>query len=1278
MSKIDSLTGEANYQHWSFRVRQLLAKKLLSSHISDPPLDEGDGKYPEWLKLDQQAFAIVSETISDELLGLIMDLTSTKILWDTLAEKFNRKSTYSELSLRRKLYSQNLNTRPVTNYLSDITQIRNQLSTFPKNEEMETISIILNGLSQEYSNFCAIVDNLPERHLTVAEISSRLLNEESRLSNSLQTMEALASQKTSILKCSNCNSPNHSTIDCRRFCGKCQNKSHWTKHCRRRGANTAQSSGWILDSGATDHMCSDKGAFSNYSTCTNRITLGDNSSIECIGKGDVHVSSLNLTLRNVLHVPRIAKNLISVSALTSMGYQVFFEGRSCTISKDFSSTNLKSNNHLYEAHNASSDLDLIHLRLGHLATDGVREILSSDFYKDSFAKISSPDCTTCATTNSKRKPFGCRNYVQSKSVLETIHSDLWGPISTPSLSGSTYYVSFTDDHSRFSSVFFLSHKSQVSQAFLRFKNRCENLHGTKIKTLKCDNGGEFLSLSLKKICDEAGIRIDYSPPYTPQLNGVAESINRVLLTKTRALLGHANLDSKFWADAVNTANYLRNISPTRKLDKITPYERWYGSKPKVSHLRIWGCRAFVHNEGNHRKSKIQPRATPMIFVGYGDDHYGYRVFDPRSNKIFVRHHVSFDETVFPALEKKEIPSFFVEDDDLPIPLPQNDHLPPSDADAHTDIEELSSPRGIDPTEVELITEDVESEDEHSLEEVLVNDVREQGNDSETEEENRNFETGEVGQISEYQTFQQISTGSVPNKRTRKLPARFANIAKLDPPKSYNQAINSPEASLWKEAMEKEYSSLIENHTWDSVAYPKDRKPIHSMWVYSYKYDSSGQISNYKARLVAIGKVQQYGLDYQETFAPVVRWDTVRVILALSLQQSWKVNQLDVTTAFLYGEIDHEIFMMHPEGFKIPNEVCKLKKSIYGLKQSSRIWNAKLTDSIISQGLKQSQLDPCLFYSEEKNLFVLVYVDDILVTGDSIRCENMKNHLASIFKIKDLGEISNFLGVLVNKTRDGYSIDQSVYIEKTLAKFGMSECYTSKIPMQPNQTDTDRKPLDKSIPYREAIGNLNYLATISRPDIAFVVNFLSRQANSPTEFHWSIVIQLFRYLRGTLDKKLLVQKQSEHLITAYVDSDWAGDESRKSCSGFLMYFGSTLISWYSRLQPIVATCTMEAEYIALSLVMKDITWLRNLLQEINFPATSKATVFEDNQACIKYANDPGRFHQRSKHIDVRFHFVREKIQEGLVDLVYCPTSKMRADFLTKALPAPRFLELTGSI
>ena len=923
---------------------------------------------------------------------------------------------------------------------------------------------------------------------------------------------------------------------------------------------------------------------------------------------------------------------------------------------------------------ATIDRDILHSRFGHLSDGQLRLLLSKELFSGKIPPLQKQSCLPCATANGKRKPFKSRHGTRAKNVLDIIHTDLWGPLSVP-CQGIQYFASFIDDASRYSYVTFLQSKSDLLDAFKSYKALVENYCERKIKMVVCDNGGEYTSHALKSLCDDAGISIRYTPPYTPELNGVSECFNRVLLVKARALMAQSNLGPEFWPYAIRTANYQRNISPTEKL-QCTPYQMWHGRKPNISHLRQWGCCAYVLSEGTHRGSKVDPRSPAMIFVGYHNDDQGYLLYDPETCKTMVRRNVTFDETIFPTVRndsETSTQSTFLMDMDsfLQTPDDQRQSQQPDDGDT--------------------TTESCSEDDDSQSEEVSTESLVDQGNQLQSGDDPD--PPGSSQRMSLGRQIVNIGKGIHPTqRRTEKIRSKYATkpveydtnsvSAVLLEPRSYKQAIKSDESPHWLKAMELELASHAENNTWTLAPLPPGRKCVASKWVFTHKYDAQGNVTKHKARLVAVGTTQKHGVDYTDTFSPVVRWETIRLLLSIALERQWVVDQLDVTTAFLYGTIDHEIYMKQPPGFvdhDHPNYVCKLNRSIYGLKQSPRIWNVRLSECVKQFGLIQSQLDPCIFYSQTDDLLFVEFVDDILVTGTPERRHALKNALAKEFKIKDEGPVSHFLNVNIARNGDHLTLSQRSYITKILERFNMSECHTSPLPANSSDLDVNAKPLPPEKPYRQLIGALVYLAHTTRPDIAFVTGLLARQVQSPSLHHWKVATRVLRYLKGTLDLGITMHRSQTTTINAFVDSDYGGDKpTRRSTTGYAVFCGDNLISWHSKLQPIVADSTMEAEYIALWSTIKEVRYIRNLLTEIGHAPTQPALVFEDNQACLKLAEGTGTFHPRSKHIDIRYHASREAVNSGIIKLNYIQSKQNIADLFTKILPLPTFTVLSEAM
>lgn len=428
-----------------------------------------------------------------------------------------------------------------------------------------------------------------------------------------------------------------------------------------------------------------------------------------------------------------------------------------------------------------------------------------------------------------------------------------------------------------------------------------------------------------------------------------------------------------------------------------------------------------------------------------------------------------------------------------------------------------------------------------------------------------------------------------------------------------------------------------------------------------------------------GCSQRYGIDYEEVYAPVVRYSTIRYLMALAVEHDLEIEQMDAVTAFLQGKLkDEEIYMDQPEGFiKDPSKVCKLKKALYGLKQSSRIWNLQLDEALREFGLQRSEIDPCLYFKKEggRMMFVTIYVDDFLLfTNDQALKKKLKAFLNSRFKMKDLGEAKLCLGLRITRDRKNGKLwlDQKQYLKDVLERFSMANCNSVSTPADPSaKLDKTMCPSDpeevremQTVPYKEAVGSLMYAAYATRPDIAFAVNTVSKFSNNPGRRHWEAVKRIIRYLKGTMDHRLQFSKQSNPDLTGYSDADWGGDaEERKSTTGYVFTKMGGAISWNSKRQDVVALSTCEAEYIALSRTAQEALWWQQLLKQLDDQQV--VPIMCDNQSAICVAKNQG-FNPKTKHIAIRYHFVRDTLNRGEVTLDYVPTKQQPADGLTKPL------------
>jgi len=484
-------------------------------------------------------------------------------------------------------------------------------------------------------------------------------------------------------------------------------------------------------------------------------------------------------------------------------------------------------------------------------------------------------------------------------------------------------------------------------------------------------------------------------------------------------------------------------------------------------------------------------------------------------------------------------------------------------------------------------------------------------------------------------------------------------------------------------MKKEYDTLRENKTWILVPRPNDKKILTNRWVFKTKTNKNGEIEKYKARLVARGHTQELGIDYEEVFAPVARYEAIRTLFAASVNEEMHVHQMDVISAYVQGELNEDIYMEQPEMFiehGHEEKVCKLLKPLYGLKQSGREWYKKLDSYITEIGGKRTAADPCVYVFGKNNerVIVIVYVDDLILASKELsRLEYIKSKMKSMFKMTDLGQVNNILGI--NVRREGETgkmhLSQEKYIEELLEKFDMKHAKTASTPIDPNlkitkemcPTTEDERQEMKNRLYRELIGGLIYLANATRPDIAFAASILSRFCTNPGRDHWITAKRVLRYLKATSHYGITYTKDGRRL-RAYTDSDWAGDiDDRRSCSGNVLMLSTGPISWKSRKQTSVALSTMEAEYAALSEVSREVIYIKRLLVHMGFEkyVTSPIDIFCDNQSAIQLTKN-AVFHKRSKHIDINFHFTRELVERKEIVIHYLQTDLMLGDILTKSL------------
>ncbi|KAM2733441.1 hypothetical protein EV2_036866 [Malus domestica] len=977
--------------------------------------------------------------------------------------------------------------------------------------------------------------------------------------------------------------------------------------------------------------------------------------------------------------------------------------------------------------NKVSDIWMWHRRLGHASFGYLHKLFPSLFVK---TDVSQFKCDVCEMAKSHRTSFP-PSLNKSTVPFMIVHSDVWGPSKVATLGGAHWFVTFIDDCTRMTWVILLKSKSEVSSAFQRFHKMIVVQYNRNIQVLRSDNGGEYINMELRSFLELHGIVHQTTCPYTPQQNGVAERKNRHLLEMVRASLLAAHLPLHYWGEALTSATYLINRLPSRTLDFHTPFQALTSqtSSPPTPNLppRVIGCVAFVHLHPPQRKTKLEPRALRCVFLGYATTQKGYRCYHPSSKNMFITQDVSFHENeMFFGSSPSSLQGEYCNDEVLTRDdrdVLSLEYTASGEGQQPTTPEEGQQPvfSGFSPTEQPTEEQPTRQEEEQptGLTGIELEDEMQPSNCSETEQQ--------LQHVSRDTTSHNQSSSTPDAPSLRRLPERInRGIPKptyeADPECKHKYSMSEPNSdsrvryplnhyvstchlsesnksfvyqlstvsipnsvqealadSRWKDAMNEELRSLKKNATWDIIDLPAGKKTVGCKWVYTVKYKADGTVDRFKARLVAKGYTQKYGIDYTDTFAPVAKINTVRVLLSLAANLDWPLQQFDVKNAFLHGDLTEEIYMDLPPGCsdsdRRKQKVCRLKKSLYGLKQSPRAWFGRFTKSMRAFGYIQSNWDHTLFLKHQngKVTALIVYVDDMVVTGDDpVEQAALKSYLSTEFEMKDLGPLKYFLGIEVSRCKSGIFLSQRKYVLDLLEETGMTACKPVSTPLAEGMKlgiDQNQVPVDKGR-YQRLIGRLMYLAH-TRPDLAHALSVISQYMHNPGEQHMSAVMRILSYLKGSPGKGILFRKNEHFRIECYTDADWAGStDDRRSTSGYFTFVGGNLVTWRSKKQNVVSRSSAEAEFRGMALGICELLWLKFLLQDVGVKQDLPMMLFCDNKAARDIAHNPVQ-HDRTKHVEVDRFFIKEKLDSKVIEVPPIGTDDQVADILTKAVSSNKF-------
>lgn len=1145
---------------------------------------------------------------------------------------------------------------------------------------------------------------------------------------------------------------------------------------------------WIADTAATSHMTGNRRLFrSLHRIHTSRKVRTGSGRLDICGIGtirlvDAHYAKVNL--ENVLYVPSLPVNLVSVRSLCEKGLfglitstQISFyrdralmmkavlEGKLYVIKwfakgveeyalssyevrdllqLDKERLDVEKSKLELEQLQMKKDIELHnlwHRRIGHHKTSKLRTLHEvTDLSKPVPCQLKPPDCEVCDTA--KLVKFSSKRPTEPKDLpLELVSFDICGPLPV-SINGNKYFIEGRDNCTRKTWVIPIPDRKDAPEALDEWKMEAELESECKLKAVRIDNATELLK-ETKHWRKKHAVHTQTTVPHTSHQNGIPERAIRDTEEGMRALITDAQLPMEFWDEAATAHNYIRNrLAAPRSIftdgQKVkSPEELWTGKQPKASHLRAWGCKTIsyvspksVPKENDKHETKLIPRGREGVFMGYvKGTAKQFKIYAPDLGRITVASTVKFYEnapggTLNLKLRKS-----------TPAKLPDRRPVgrPRKETAAEGSIRLQVSQDSSEPPESNKAQEGKSkrtSSDRPDTSDLLEQPNSEPPSNDEPQKEPQTADVTEsapdlasvgvdISKLPKVEVV--IPTGGNKRKRsdsaergmtymTRSATKRskqdvkefmelalyvamMASTHRIDNPiplpQSYEEAINDPvHGPSWREAVRCEIRMLILNGTFRETNRPDQANVITGKWVFLVKYALNGGVERYKARLVARGFSQQPGIDYKETFAPTMRIDSLRMLCAIIALEDLEAHQIDVNSAFTEAKLREQIYMKPPEGLNIEKGmVLELQQSLYGLKQAAREWYLLCSAELEKMGFKPLPSEPCVFRNCDTGVLVGIYVDDLVIAAKKLKdIKEFKRDFAGRFSIKDLGEIKKILGIRITRDRKRRTIylDQTAYLMQMLRQYNMDHGATSpatRLPMAKAadlMQAQDNDELTAKGEYQKRIGSVMFPMVYTRPDIAFAAGKLAQFMDKPTAKHAQALKSLMRYLRSTTDLRICYGPygKSADRVVGFSDADYAGDRSdRKSTSGQLFLLGGGPISWRSRKQHAVSTSTTEAEYIALCSAAKQAKWISQFLMDIGYdkyisPNRRTVRIYGDNKASITLVGQP-QINERSKHIDIAYHFVRDLRKKGFISTEYIPSKDMIADGLTKPLPNPLF-------
>jgi transposase InsO family protein len=967
------------------------------------------------------------------------------------------------------------------------------------------------------------------------------------------------------------------------------------------------------------------------------------------------------------------------------------------------------------------------------------------------------DCIACIKGRATRTAFGHRGLDRGTTAGECIHLDTYQvKVERDGRAVVEHGLVMKDMYSGYVWHSRLLSKDEVADRVIRHVVQAETQFGCMVKRIYTDGGTEFINHKLKEFCAKHGKQLHWTPARSQQLNGASERTVRTFKDYERMMTQHAGAPVKLWGHAGSHAAFVWNRAHIASDTRTTPYEALRGKKPSLKHLSVWGCDAFCHVPKEQRTA-LAAKAEPCIYLGHNEAQNAANVLLLSTKMVICTRDVTYrsgsfefmraiqrgDSAIRDALEASNADIRAELDDGTAIDgrpkeapaqggleaaAPDSSDAADAAAEKEWTVESIVAQRQChgrteykvrwagydsdeDSWESEADVNELEALDiwkaKRAAPQQLRRSTRYGGHASDDPKRAQRYDEGgsddEEPQV--HMAMCALRSLQLPDEQPDSamlMSAVASGIAALEQqtPRTFREAMASPDRAKWQAALNKEMRSCVEQKVWTLVrrdSLPKGTNVLPCKEVFKLKLNEYGVVVEHKARFTPKGFRQKKGVDFFETYARTGQYKTLRVALSLVAKWDHELAQFDVPTAFLNAAVDEDIYMQLPEGYEQPGMVCKLQKSLYGLKQAPRNWD-RLVHTFITADMafRATVSDPSLYYKRSRSgrvMMIYRFVDDMqgsFHSDDRAEFQESVALLQKRFNIKKMDTATWMLGMRITRDRKARTItlDQELYISKALERYGLQQCRPVSTPEAVGALRDSNPALDQPTDtqrYMEMTGTLMYAAISTRPDIAHAVHYLASNMQLPTRRHMQAAERVLRYLSGTKEVGLVFGSRNGDIagdsrgrkanvqvdVCAFADADWANDKGdRRSISGWVAKLNGDPVSWSSKKQRVVALSTCEAELYAEAAAIQEVLWLRGLMEEMGLHTQTGATVYGDNQSAIAVSEN-GVKGERTKHVDVKYHFVTEAVERGVIKLRWVPTTQQQADVFTKALAAPVF-------